>query len=185
MKTKLIGLTDLIDQDVVVRINRKPLDKHPLEGFVLGVSGKLLLLHLVDGNTLLLSGYAVVNLSDIRSYRIDTTFVTRALRLLARTPAAPEGVDLTDWESVFGSLKNCCPLLMLEMERKRPGAGFVGQVARQTPRNVVVEQVNPRGKWTKTKRFAYKDITQVTFDNGYVNALAQLVEYEATADLLE
>ena len=181
MKKKLIGITDLIGQDVVVRIDRKPLDKHPLEGFVVGVSGKLLLLHLVDGNTLLVSGYAVVRLSDIRAYRIDKTFVTRALRLMERVPVIPEGVDLTDWESVLASLKNRCPLLMLEMEKKEPGCGFVGQIARQTPHYVKLEKVDTKGRWTKMERFRYKDITQIGFDNGYVNALVQLVEHEATA----
>jgi len=183
MKKKLIGITELIGQDLVVRIDRKPIDKYPLEGFVVGVSGKLLLLHIVDGNTLFLGGYAVVRLSDIRSYRIDKSFVTRALRLLDRTPVIPDGVDLTDWESVLASLKNRCPLLMLETEKKRPGCGFVGQIARQTPRSVKIEEVNTKGIWTKMERFAYKDITQIGFDNGYINALAHLVEHEATAGL--
>lgn len=181
MKKKLYGLTELIGQDVVVRIDRKPLDKDSLDGFVVGVSGKLLLLHLVEGNNLYLHGYAAVRLEDIRSYRVDTTFVTRALRLLDRKPIVPTNIDLTDWESLLDSLKNRYPLLMIEMEQKRPGVGFVGQIARQTPRSVRLEEVNPHGEWGKIERFAYKDITQVTFDNGYVNALAQLVEHEAAA----
>lgn len=181
MKKKLIGITDLIGQDIVVCIDRKPMDKQPLEGFVVGVSGRLLLLHLVDGNTLLLSGYAVVRLSDIRSYRVDKTFVTRALRLMERTPVVPDGVDLTDWESVLASLKNRCPLLLIAMEKKEPGCGFVGQVARQTSRYVKLEEIDTKGRWTRLERFAYKDITQIEFDTGYINALAHLVEYEAAA----
>ena len=181
MKKKLIGITDLIGQDIVVRIDRRPIDKYPLEGFVVGVSGKLLLLHLVDGNTLLVSGYAVVRLSDIRSYRVDKTFVTRALRLIERRPVVPDGVDLTDWESVLTSLKNRFSLLMIEMEKKEPGCGFVGQIARQTPRYVKLEKVDTKGRWTKMERFAYKDITQIGFDNGYINALVHLVEHEAAA----
>ena len=183
MKKKLIGITEFTEQDVVVCIDRRPLDKQMLQGFVVGVSGKLLMLHLVDDNNLLVAGYAVLRLSDIRSYRVDNTFVTRALRLMGRTPLAPEGVDLTDWESVLASLKNRCSLLMIETEKKRPKCGFVGQIARQTPRSVKIEKVDTKGKWTKMARFAYKDITQIEFDNGYINALAHLVEHEATAGL--
>jgi len=183
MKKKLFEITEFIGHDVVVCIDRRPLDKHPLQGFVVGVSGKLLMLHLVDDNNLMVAGYAVLRLSDIRSYRVDNTFVTRALRLMDRPPLVPVGVDLTDWESVLSSLKNRCPLLMIEMEKKRPGCGFVGQIARQTPKSVKIEKVDTKGKWTKMERFAYKDITQIGFDNGYINALAHLVEHEATAGL--
>lgn len=181
MKTKLFGITEFIGQDVVVRIDRKPLDKHPLEGFVVGISGKLALLHLVEGNHLHVGGYAAIRLADIRSYKVDNSFIPRALRLMERTPVVPEGIDLTDWESLLGSLKNRCPLLMIEMEKKKPGCGYVGQVARILPDSVKLEEINPKGEWTKIKRFAYKDITQISFENGYVNALAQLVEHETAA----
>src|SRR5258708_6029087 len=180
MKKKLAGLADFVGEDIVIRVDRKPIDKHLLEGFVVGVSERLLLLHLVDGNTLLLGGYAAVRLSDIRSYRVDESFVTRALLLMDTKPAVPDSVDLTDWASLLASLKNRFPLLMIEMEQKEPGCGFVGQVARQTSRYVTLEEVDTQGMWAESERFAYKNITQVGVDNGYFNALARLCERQST-----
>ncbi len=180
MKKRLAGIEEFVGEDIVISIDRKAIDKYNLEGFVVGVGNELLLLQLVDGNTLLLGGYAAVKLAHVRSYRVDKSFRTRALRLMERKPLVPDHVDLTDWASLLESLKNRYPLLMLEMEKKRPGCGFVGQVARQTSRYVTLEEVDTKGQWAEKEKFRYKDITQIGFENGYVDALAQLVEHEAS-----
>src|SRR5437016_3388372 len=79
VKKGVAEIADFVGQDVVVRVDRKPIDENLLDGFVVGISDKLLLLHVVDGSTLLLNGYSTVRLSDIRAFRVDETFISRAL----------------------------------------------------------------------------------------------------------
>ncbi len=179
MKKHLAGLAKFVGQDIVIRVDRKPVDKNLLDGFVVGVGEKLLLLHLVDGSTLQLNGYSAIRLSDVRSYRVDETFVTRALRLLDRKPVAPAGVNLTGWGELIASLQHHNPAVTIETEKKAPGCCFIGRAIKLTKRYVALKKINPEGQWDETERFTFKDITQVEFDDGYTAALTYLVEYEA------
>lgn len=181
MRKQLEGLAEFIGTDRIIRVNRKPVDQHWLDGVVVGFSARLLLLQLVDGSTLQLNGYSAVRLADVRGYKEDDTFVQRALRLLKRAPAIPEFVDLTDWLSLLKSIQPYYPLLMIETEKKEPGIAFVGRVTTLTARYVDFEKVSRKGYWEAPERFAFKDITQIEFGDGYVDALAQLVEHESKA----
>lgn len=179
MKKRLAGLRDFIGQDTVVRVERKRFDEENLDGFVVGMSDVLLLLQPVEGDTLLLNGYSVVRLRDVSSWRVDPTFVTRALRLLGRKPVVPEGIGLSDWPLLLASAQQKYPFLMIETEMKAPGCGFIGRVMKQTTRRIHLEEVDPRGYWAGVTKFACKDITQVGFDDGYTTALAALVAAES------
>jgi hypothetical protein len=70
---------------------------------------------------------------------------------------------------------------MIEAEKKEAGYVFIGRILRQTTRHIELEKVNTDGKWDETESFAFKDITQVEFDDGYVKALAHLMAYEAVS----
>ena len=181
MRKCVAGIADFMGQNAIIRVDRKPVDEHLLDGFVVGMSDKLLLLHVVDGSTLLLNGYSAIRLSDIHSYHVDETFVTRALRLLDRKPIVPEGIDLSGWAELLASVQRKYPLVLIETEKKEPGCGFIGRVAKQTTRYAALEKINTKGQWDETEQFAFKDITQVEFDDGYVNALAHLVACQAYA----
>lgn len=181
MKKRLAGINEHAGKDTVIRLDRRPLDEHPLDGFVVALNDKLLLLHVVDGSTLTLNGYAVVRLADVHAFREDETFVSRALRLLDRTPLLPPEIDLADWASALISVQARYPLLMIEMEKKEPARGFVGRVTKHTAWYVELKKVNTKALWTTKERFAFKDITQVGFGDSYVNALAQLVTKETAA----
>src|SRR5207244_3608196 len=109
----------------------------------------------------------------------DESFISRALRLFGREPVIPVGIDLSDWAGLLTSVQRRYPLLMIETEKKEPGCGFIGRVVKQTARRMVLETVNTQGRWADKQKFAFKDITQVVFDDGYVNALADLIMHEA------
>lgn len=182
MKKSLSGLADLVGQDVIIRVERKGIDEHRIDGFVVAVSDGLMLLHLVEGNTLLLNGYSALRLRDISSWRTDETFVPRALRLLERRPALPDGVSLTDWPSLIASAQQQFPLVMIETEKKTPGCGYIGLLVKQTKRHAVLKEVSPKGLWEENETtFASRDITQVKFGDGYIQSLAALVAHEAAA----
>jgi hypothetical protein len=182
VKKILAGIADLIGRDIVIRVERKRIDKGYMDGFAVGMSDDLLLLHLVEGSTLMLNGYAALRLRDISFWRVDETFVTRALRLLERRPSAPDGIDLADWPALIASAQRLYPLLMIEMEKKIPGCGYIGRLIKQTKRHIVLNEVNPEGHWEAKKTwFPRSDITQVEFGDGYTETLATLVAHETAA----
>jgi len=182
VKKSLAGIADLIGKDSVIRVERKRIDKGYVDGFVVGMSDGLLLLHVVEGSTLLLNGYAALRLRDISFWRADETFVTRALRLLDRRLLVPDGIDLADWSVLIASAQRLYPLLMIEMEKKIPGCGYIGRLIKQTKRHVVLKEVNPEGHWEAKKTwFPLSDITQVGFGDGYTETLAAWVAHETAA----
>lgn len=179
MKKKLSGLAALAGRNVMVRLNRKPIDIFGLDGFVVGVSDKLLCLHVVDGKTLMLNGYSIVRLSDIRSYRVDeTAFIDRALRLLGRVPIAPDGFDLSGWGTLLSSVQSRYSLVSISTEKDAPRCLFIGRLVKHTKRSVVIEAVDVGGHWEGQQEFAYKDITMLDLGDGYVNALAAVMADE-------
>ena len=179
MKKRLAGMADLVGQDSVVRLDRKPLDKFSLDGFVVGLSRKLLCLHVVDGRTLLFNGYAVVRLSDIRSYRVDdTAFIDRALRLLGRMPVALDAADLSGWRPLLKSVQPQYPLVTIRTEKDAPECAFIGKMVKHSARSVVIEAVDVSGHWDGQQEFAYQDITMIEIGDGYVNALSALMTHE-------
>lgn len=181
MKKRLAGMADLVGQDSVVRLDRKPLDKFSLDGFVVGLSRKLLCLHVIDGRTLLSNGYAVVRLPDIHSYCVDEkAFIDRALRLLGRMPASLDAADLSGWRSLLKSVQPQYPFVTIRMEKGAPGCAFIGKMVKHSARSVVIEAVSVSGHWEGRQEFAYKDITMVELGDGYVNSLAALMTHEAS-----
>lgn len=186
MKKKLSGLAVLVGRDVMVRLDRKPIDNFSLDGFVIGISEKLLCLHVVDGKTLMLNGYSIVRLSDIRSYQVDeTAFIDRALRLLGRVPIVPDGLDLSGWGPLLNSVQPKYPLVAISTEKDAPRCLFIGRLADRTKRSVVIEAVDVSGHWEGQQEFAYKDITMVDLGDGYVNALAAVMSHEDNLSELE
>ena len=182
LKKCLLGLAALIGQTEIVRVERKGIDENHVDGFVIAISDSLLLLHLVDGSTLQLVGYSALRLRDISSWRADETFIARALRLFERRPVPPDGVSLADWPSLIASAQQREPLVMIETEKKAPGCGYIGLLVRQTKRYAVLKEVSPNGRWEEEEtKFAFSDITQVEFGDGYTRTLAALVAHEAAA----
>ncbi len=179
MKKKLVELAELVGRDVMVHLNRKPIDNFSLDGFVVGISDKLLCLHVVDGKTLMLNGYSIVRLSDIRSYHVDeTAFINRALRLLGRIPAASEGIDLTGWRASLSSVQSRYSLVSISTEKDALRCLFIGRLVKISKHSVVIEAVDVSGNWEGQQKFAYKDITMLDLGDGYVSALAAVMAHE-------
>ncbi len=179
MKKRFRKLKSLVGTDFVISVYRKPLDKFSVEGFVVGVSDKLLLLQAVESHCLHLDGYAILRLSDISSYKVNTSFIPHALRLLGRTPVVPHDIDLSSWSELIASGQRKYPLVQIETEKRRPDCLFIGRVARQSRRIIALKTIDTKGRWDNTEKFALKDITQVRFDDGYMNALSHLVAHRA------
>lgn len=170
-------LERLMEREKYVSLDRRPLDAHPLEGFVAGVSEKRVMLHVVDGHTLTFNGYTAVRLKDLRAVSTPRSFIPRALKLLGRTPVRPERLDLTDWATLLASARESYPLVWLACEGRRPDCGYVGEVRKLTRSRVSLREVNPQGRWKELERFRLAEITLVTLGDGYLEALGEVLAH--------
>lgn len=185
MKKRLKGLSEAFTNGRLVRVNRKRIDEHELNGYVVGLSDDLLLMHEVDGSTLLLNGYETVRLKDVQSFREDASFVASYLPRRNIRPVVPKEIDLTGWPSLIASVARQNSLFMIETEEAEPGVGFIGRIEKLTTRILRLKKVDPKGIWITSEDFKMKDITKVSFADGYIQALEWLVAYDERAKRIE
>lgn len=177
MNKHFAALAALRGTEEMVRIEHKlPSSKHST-GYPVGVSEKLLLLHVLEPDTFRLNGYLAVRLKDIISCNTDDTWVSRGARLIGCKPVVPDSVDMTDRPALVSSIQRTYPILMLETEEKEPDIAFAGEVIRQTKQYVTLKHINRQGLWTGEENFFFKDITRLIFGDGYVSVLTRFAEY--------
>ena len=182
MKKHYSGLAEALAENKLSVIYRKHIDDHRLDGYIVGLSDTWVLLHLVDGNVLILDGYKAVRLSDISRFDIDNSFVHGYLRLREiRSKEIPE-INLQNLPALLLSVSERFALFMFERERVEPGIGIVGRIERLTKRNLWIKKFNSKAKWIDTEKFRLKDITAVNFGDGYVEALAWMAAHHKGAD---
>src|ERR1044071_4885349 len=118
----------------MVRIARHRLEPRTVysDGFVMGVSGELVMLHALS-DRLDLDGYEIVRLRDLTECTGD--FERRgvyeaALRLKESHPQPVAGIRLDGIEAAIESANSLFPVIVLHRERVAPDEVAIGRVAR-------------------------------------------------------
>ena len=181
MKPKRTELSKAFAEGRYVRLNRKPMDEFSLDGFIVDLSDKLLMLHVVGGQDLRLNGYVVVRIKDIKRFEVGTSFIERYLRLNGVCGVAPPQIDLTDLSSFLSSAARWYLLLTIECELTDPGCCFIGRLEKLTSQILHLRTVDLQASWATVDCFKLKDITQVAFSDGYTEALEWLIAHEDEA----
>lgn len=155
----------------IIKLWRQPIDKHRLEGYVVGLSKTWLLLQEIDGNAFVLDGYRAVRLNDISVLKVDTGFAGEYFQRRGLFPQAQPDLDLTDMHSLLDSVSENYAMFMIEREKAEPNIGFIGVTEGLTKRSLWMKKFSSNAKWIDTEKFKLKDITSINFGGGYVNAL--------------
>ena len=169
-------------QGQLVAIDRLPEIEDEIEGYVVGVSDVLVMLHALDPNYINLNGYIVLRAQDIRRYRVRDDyefFLNRALRLKGIEPVPQPAIDLSSFPGLLSSASALFPLITIHREIMDAETCFIGKVQKQTNKTVVLEEINPAAKWERTRRYSFRDITRVDFGGAYEEALALVSAHEA------
>ncbi len=176
MTQMLDRLARLIGTGTPVEVFRSKLDVAGTLGFVVGVSPDVLLLHVIEPNSLALNGYVAYRIKDITSYNANDSFIGRAMRLSGQCASIPAGINLSNLPSVMVSAADKYPLITIATERKRPGAIFIGIIAHTSDTEVSIRKVCTKAHWRDPERFKLKRISMVSFGDGYTRSLAALVK---------
>jgi hypothetical protein len=165
-------------------LSRKPIDHEPLRGFLLARSKRLTLIHLLNTDVMELNGYCVVRNKDISRARIlkPGAFVLRALRLKGIAPEPKEGLSIADWPDLLRSATSLFPVITINQEIRDPEVCFIGRVVLMTDHSFSLNEIDPKARWSRSRRYLFSNLTKVDFGGGYEAALVRVAADTAERD---
>lgn len=165
-------------QQTLVRIRRSVARKQTVEGYVVGIGKRWVLIRATDGAAS--NGWTALRLDQVRQIeRSPVQRITRKLlRLHGEWPPSPpiRPVDLEHGvKKLIISLAGEFPLLAIHYERLGRAPLYVGRPHRWHKRKVGWHDLNPAGRWTgRAETARLPPITRVSVDDTYLRVLAEV-----------
>jgi hypothetical protein len=158
-----------------MRVRRSRVDPGHLDGYVIGIGKRWLLLAVPDSG-IRFDGYTAVRIKDLTGVRAApyARFVEHALTLRSQWPPQPlaNAVNLDTRRALLRSFAGGYPVVTVHPERFDPDVCFVGRVTGVGKRSVRLKHVTPAGKWEKpVTRHRLGWITKVDVGGSYEQAL--------------
>jgi hypothetical protein len=163
----------------IVRIQRSAKITDVLDGYIVGKSKRLALLHLIDPNFINLNGYCAVRIRDIRRWRVrhdHEFFLNRAFQLKGIAPVQLDGIDLSNLHNLIKSSRKQFPLTTIHRELLDNTVCNIGRVRELTKKALILDEISPAARWERTGYYRYKDITRLEFGGSYEEALLLVAE---------
>lgn len=175
-------LREIIENGWPVRFNRKPYDESTLLAFVLDVSDELTLVNTIseDAGT---TGFDVFLNKTVKDFLVydDPEYYESVVVILndVRPKVNPE-ISIVSIIAVLRTANEKFPLLKIYREKIDPDALWVGKITKVKKKTFVMQEISPDGDWDELPTtFKIKEITRVSFGNGYENNLALVADYRA------
>ncbi|WP_188188399.1 hypothetical protein [Nonomuraea sp. SYSU D8015] len=160
-----------------VRVTRSIAGADQLDGYVVGIGGKWVLLHTVSDDVRL-DGYSAVRLGDIddatRSGWKGSAMTHRALTLRGERFRPLTDVDLDSTAGLIRTLTSSFPLLAVFVEKIDPHVCSIGRARGITrKKRLRLQEIGPAADWSSTCGATNKtsDITRFDVGGGYIDAL--------------
>ncbi len=175
-------LREIIENKWPVRFNRKPYDESSLLAFVLDVNDELTLVNTIDEDAGAI-GFDVFLNKTVKSFLVyddPEYYESLVVKLDKIRPKKHPGISIDSISSVLRTANESSPLLIIYREKVDPGACWVGKVTDMKKKTFVMQEISPDGTWDNEPTiFKFKEITKVSFANGYENNLALVADYRA------
>jgi hypothetical protein len=142
-------------------------------GYVLDCTDDWTLIQFVDRD-IFFDGYLAIRNDTIkrcREFDDHNHMVHRALRKLGHIPKKPDGIDLTDINSIVLSVNDMFPLVVIHRELRWKDECHIGGIASVTPKTITLASIDPGAEYNGLYRIRSTDITKVGFDGHYERAL--------------
>lgn len=167
----------------ILRFDRKPLEAHPLTGFVLEYNKTHTLVQVYDDRLFQLNGWCVFLNADVRRYwEVQSDdLLARAARLRKLKPVAPDGVSIYNWKDVLTTAGAAFPLITIHRERIRRNTCWIGQFRRASQRSVTIRSISPQAQWEAEETFLLREITMVEFGGAYEELLSEFAQESSLA----
>lgn len=146
-------------------------------GFVVGISSKWVLFHIVkDGIDL--DGYQAVRHRDIaRARREARRFSERLLALRNQHPVVPTGIELDRTRDLLRSATKQFRVVAVHPEYDEPEICYVGAAGRYRDATFELREISSEADWLPERfRYTYRSISRIDFDGSYERALLELAD---------
>ena len=163
--------------DTVVRITRRSARSYTIDGFVIAVGKKWVLLQRTMGGGFF-DGHVAIRLSDVERVRDDTSFESRFARTRPQwPPAAPPLMRARDLDTTAGMLVSLLASdQLVAIERsKSTGATWIGRPYALERKRFYLWEVNPQAEWHEEPLgYRLRSITTVVLNDHYQRGLGAI-----------
>jgi hypothetical protein len=165
-------LVDVMAEQRMVRIERKPKYADRLDGFIVQVGEKwALMAQISDGG--FFNGYVAFRLRDVKRIKRDKSFESVYARAQPEwPPTSPKGIQLNSTADVLISLGTGAALMGIEKENER-SAKWIGVFDEILGKYFYLHEVRPDASWHKRPLgYKLKAITTVEVGSHYMVGLS-------------
>ena len=125
----------------------------------------------------ILNGYSIRRFKDIEKvqYEVGKIFSMIKSEGIIEQVITPK-VDMTDWQTIFASLKEQNKNIIVENEKAEEDeySFVIGRIIKATKTKVVMKHFDAEGIWEEELyEIPYNKITSVSFDTRYVNVFSR------------
>jgi hypothetical protein len=151
---------------------------HLSDGYIHGLTDKFALMSLI-GDGVKFDSFCVIRLDDIEDAKESPRhdFYERVFRQRGEMPNPP-ALDLFSMQTIIKSfkVKSSIPFLVVHI-RNDTDVCWIGQVSECTEDAVTLIEVDCNGIYTDNNTYPLADITHITFDGPYEEALWMVNQY--------
>lgn len=178
------GMERVIQKKWLVEFNRKPLDKHPLFGFMLARNDEFTLIQEFDSSHFQLNGWIVFKNDSVKNFKVyddQQYFLTEVVRFEKIRPRSVE-ISIDSWADILASAAEKFPLIVIERERIERDACYIGKLVETKNNGFVLWDIDPSAEWDKKRNYKYKDVTKIQFGGKYETVLASVNSKRESSD---
>ena len=105
----------------------------------------------------------------------DTSFCEKSMHRdgVAGQIKAP-GIDISSWQSIFNSLRECGEWAIVENENEE--IFHIGIILKAGKNKLTMREFDADGKWQEETKIPYKEITSVSFKTRYIKNFRKYLE---------
>ena len=144
--------------------------KTPIYGYVVDYNDDWTLMKHNSGDYII-DGYIIFRHKNIEGFRRDTDekWREKVINLKGLQTTDKEIIPLTDLETILKYLTD--NFGVFQVETKSETACYLGRLKFIDKKELVIDYLNPKGKWDGQMKFRTSDIRVIEFDTDYINSL--------------
>ncbi len=160
-----------VGQFVSVRFNDR---KTPIYGYVVDYNDDWTLMK-YNPVDYVMDGYIIFRHKKIKGFRRDTEekWREKVINLKGLQPTDKDVIPLTDLETILKYLTDT--FSVFQIYTKSESVCYLGRLKSIDKKELVMDYLDPKGKWDGQIAFKTRDIRVIEFDTDYINSLKLLL----------
>lgn len=128
----------------------------------------------------IIDGYIIFRHKNIEGIRRDTDekWREKVINLKGLQPADKDIIPLTDLETILRYLTH--NFGVFQVYTKSETACYLGRLKSIDNKELIMDNLNPKGKWDGQIKFKTSDIKVIEFDTDYINSLKLVSTFRKT-----